>query len=73
VLAPCRTVEEAGQLAARLERILVETGSFVTFGWSVFPREGENALTLYRAADERLYARRLLRQPRPALPAVLPV
>jgi diguanylate cyclase (GGDEF)-like protein len=73
VLAPCRTVEEAGQLAARLERILVETGSFVTFGWSVFPREGENALTLYRAADERLYARRLLRQPRPALPAGLPV
>jgi diguanylate cyclase (GGDEF)-like protein len=73
VLAPCRTVEEAGQLAARLERILVETGCFVTFGWSVFPREGENALTLYRAADERLYARRLLRQPRPALPSVLPV
>ncbi len=66
VLAACRSVEEAGQLAARLERALAETGSFVTFGWSAFPREGENALTLYRAADERLYARRVLRQPRTA-------
>jgi diguanylate cyclase (GGDEF)-like protein len=73
VLAPCRSVEEASQLAARLERILVESGCFVTFGWSVFPREGENALTLYRAADERLYARRLLRQPRTTLPDALNV
>jgi diguanylate cyclase (GGDEF)-like protein len=68
VLAPGRSVEEAGQLAARLERMLVENGSFVTFGWSVYPREGKNALTLYRAADERLYARRLLRQPRNTVP-----
>jgi diguanylate cyclase (GGDEF)-like protein len=66
ILAPCRSVEEAGQLAARLERVLCERGSLVTFGWSAFPREGENALTLYRAADERLYARRVLRQPRTA-------
>ena len=66
VLAPCWSVEEAGQLAARLERVLCEDGSLVTFGWSAFPREGENALTLYRAADERLYARRILRQPRTA-------
>ena len=73
VLSPCRTVEEAGQLAARLERLLVENGCFVTFGWSVYPREGENALTLYRAADERLYARRLLRQPRVTIPETLPV
>lgn len=73
VLSPCRSVEEAGQLAARLERLLVETGCFVTFGWSVYPREGENALTLYRAADERLYARRLLRQPRTTLPQTLSV
>lgn len=64
VLAPCDTVEQAGQLAAWLERILCEGGSLVTFGWSAYPREGENALTLYRAADERLYARRVLRDPR---------
>lgn len=66
VLAPCRSVEEAGQIASQFERLLIESGSFMTFGWSTYPREGENALTLYRAADERLYARRLLRQPRSA-------
>ena len=65
VLTACETVEQAGQLAARLERILCESGALVTFGWSAYPREGENALTLYRAADERLYARRVLRRPRP--------
>lgn len=64
VLTPCDTVEQAGQLAVRLERTLCEAGALVTFGWSAFPREGENALTLYRAADERLYARRVLREPR---------
>ena len=68
VLTPCETVEQAAQLAARLERTLCETGALVTFGWSAFPREGENALTLYRAADERLYARRVLREPRVHVP-----
>ena len=33
----------------------------MTFGWAVFPGDGENALSLYRAADERLYARKLVR------------
>jgi diguanylate cyclase (GGDEF)-like protein len=64
VLTSCESVEHAAQLAVRLERTLCETGVLVTFGWSASPREGENALTLYRAADERLYARRVLRQPR---------
>jgi diguanylate cyclase (GGDEF)-like protein len=64
VLSSCDSVEQAAQLAARLERALCEDGSLVTFGWAAYPREGENALTLYRAADERLYARRVLREPR---------
>lgn len=64
VLTPCDSVEKAAQLASWLERRLCEHGSLVTFGWSAYPREGENALTLYRAADERLYARRILREPR---------
>lgn len=64
VLTPCDSVEDAAQLAAWLERNLCESGSLVTFGWSAYPREGENALTLYRAAHERLYARRVLRDPR---------
>ncbi len=64
VLSSCPSVEQAAQLATQLERNLCESGSLVTFGWSAFPREGENALTLYRAAGERLYARRVLRDPR---------
>ena len=68
VLTACDGLEQAAQLAVRLERTLCETGALVTFGWSAFPREGENALTLYRAADERLYARRVLREPRVHLP-----
>ena len=73
VLTPCETVEQAAQLAARLERILCENGALVTFGWSAYPREGENALTLYRAADERLYARRVLRGPRVHIPDAIGV
>ncbi len=65
VLGECRGVEDAGRLAVRLERLLEESGVKLTFGWSAFPQEGENALSLYRAADERLYARRLLRDRRP--------
>ena len=71
VLTPCESPEQAAQLAARLERSLCESGSLVTLGWSAYPREGENALTLYRAADERLYARRVLRDPRVAVPQLV--
>lgn len=55
----------ADDLADRLERLLEERGAKLTFGWSASPQEGGNALSLYRAADERLYARRLLRDRRP--------
>jgi len=65
VLGDCRSVDDAGRLAARLERLLEERGAKLTFGWSACPHEGKNALSLYRAADERLYARRLLRDRRP--------
>jgi len=71
VLVRCESVEQAAQLASSLERALGKHGSASTFGWSAFPCEGENALTLYRAADERLYARRVLREPRVATPQVL--
>ena len=53
---------------ARLAQHSSRVEALVTFGWSAFPREGENALTLYRAADERLYARRVLREPRVHIP-----
>jgi diguanylate cyclase (GGDEF)-like protein len=54
-------VEEAAAAAARLEAVLEEQRVGITFGWSLYPTEGENALSLYRAADERLYARKLVR------------
>jgi diguanylate cyclase (GGDEF)-like protein len=51
----------ASQLAARLERRLIEDGTKATLGWAAFPQEGDNALALYRAASERLYARKVMR------------
>jgi GGDEF domain-containing protein len=60
VLAPLPRSEDARRLAAHLERTLVGSGVGVTFGWATFPQDGDNALALYRAADERLYARRVI-------------
>jgi diguanylate cyclase (GGDEF)-like protein len=77
VLTEVRSGEDAGRLAARLEAMLASSELAITFGWSNFPREGPNALSLYRAADERLYARKLIRggrrgNERPSLVAVPP-
>jgi diguanylate cyclase (GGDEF)-like protein len=73
VLAALGGTQEAARLAARLEAVLAGTGLSITFGWAVHPQDGLNALSLYRAADERLYARKYIRSPRrrqtPALPA----
>ena len=52
---------DPAKLAGRLERRLGEEGCAITFGWACFPREGDNALSLYRAANERLYVRKLAR------------
>ena len=53
--------DEAAALAAKLEGAMARQESRITFGWAVYPADGENALSLYRAADERLYARKLVR------------
>jgi len=50
---------DARTLAVRTEQELRLSGQSVTFGWASFPQDGENALALYRAADERLYARKM--------------
>jgi diguanylate cyclase (GGDEF)-like protein len=55
------SAEDPARLAGRLERRLGDEGCAITFGWACFPREGENALALYRAANERLYVRKLAR------------
>jgi diguanylate cyclase (GGDEF)-like protein len=64
VLAALGSTQEAARLATRLETVLAGTGLSITFGWAVHPQDGLNALSLYRAADERLYARKYIRSPR---------
>jgi diguanylate cyclase (GGDEF)-like protein len=55
------TSEGAAQLATRLERTLADDRTKATLGWAAFPQEGDTALALYRAASERLYARKVMR------------
>ena len=57
-LAALGSTQEAARLASRLESVLAGAGLGITFGWAVHPQDGLNALSLYRAADERLYARK---------------
>lgn len=65
VLTSLSSGEEAGRLAATLESVLDQEGLDVTFGWAVVPQDGSNALSLCQAADERRYARTLIRAARP--------
>ncbi|MGB2874413.1 MAG: GGDEF domain-containing protein [Gaiellaceae bacterium] len=48
-------------LCSRLTSTLAASGLSMSFGWSVCPRDGESSLLLFRAADERLYAQKLIR------------
>jgi diguanylate cyclase (GGDEF)-like protein len=48
-------------LCGRLTTALHEQGLSMSFGWAVCPRDGDSALLLFRAADERLYAQKLIR------------
>jgi diguanylate cyclase (GGDEF)-like protein len=48
-------------LCSRLTAALAEEGISMSFGWAVCPRDGESSLLLFRAADERLYAQKLIR------------
>ena len=61
VLLAGENTEDASRLASHFERSLEVGGARVTFGWAKFPSEGSTALALYRIADERLYARKILR------------
>ena len=73
LLASVGTLDEAAELSARLEWVLSSQGTKATFGWAIHPQEGENALAIYRAANERLYARKVMRgYLRPAMPHVVP-
>lgn len=64
--------EEAARLAIQLEQALNAEGTPTTFGWAVSPHEGTNALSVYRAADERLYGRKVVRKSASATVVQLP-
>jgi diguanylate cyclase (GGDEF)-like protein len=61
ILVSAQSSDRAAQLAAQLEQVLVNDRMKATIGWGVYPQEGDNALALYRAASERLYARKVMR------------
>ncbi|MBW3593443.1 MAG: GGDEF domain-containing protein [Actinobacteria bacterium] len=63
VLTPVAVPADAGRIASRLEASLNAHDAPIVFGWATHPQDGKDALALYRAADERLYARRLLGTP----------
>lgn len=48
-------------LCSKLTSALAEEGISMSFGWAVCPRDGETSLLLFRAADERLDAQKLIR------------
>jgi diguanylate cyclase (GGDEF)-like protein len=48
-------------LCGRLTTALAHEGLAMSFGWAVHPRDGRDALALFRAADERLHAQKLIR------------
>jgi GGDEF domain-containing protein len=60
VLTDVRTGAEASRLARQVEKTLSGHALPSRLGWAVHPQDGDNALALYRAADERLYARKLV-------------
>ena len=67
VLPATRRSHELARLASRLESDLADGCAGITFGWALHPRDGVDALSLYRAADERLYTRKFVRRPVDAL------
>src|SRR5919204_4270842 len=68
VLTYAASAVDAGKVAAQLQRVLADDGFAVTFGWAAYPQDGSNALSLYRAADERLYARRVIHRQATVIP-----
>lgn len=48
-------------LCGRLGTELAREGLAMSFGWAVHPRDGRDALALFRAASERLQAQKLIR------------
>jgi diguanylate cyclase (GGDEF)-like protein len=64
------SVDAANALCADLRRALSHSGLDLSFGWAGRPDDGESSLELFRKADDRLYAAKLLGRNRRAIVAV---
>jgi diguanylate cyclase (GGDEF)-like protein len=53
-------VADAAQLCARLRKRLAAQDLHMTFGWAVRPEDGAGPVELFRKADDRLYAAKLI-------------
>jgi diguanylate cyclase (GGDEF)-like protein len=71
VLSDAVTPEDATALAKRIEGELEEAGVAVSVGWAIFPIDGATSMSLYRRADERLYASKHVRKARAQVVALL--
>jgi len=56
------SVAEAGGLCARLRAELAAEDIRMTFGWAALPEDGMGPLELFRKADDRLYAAKLIQR-----------
>jgi diguanylate cyclase (GGDEF)-like protein len=61
ILTSLGDTDSARTLCGRLTAALAGAGIGMSFGWAVHPRDGSDPLTLFRAADERLNAQKLIR------------
>jgi diguanylate cyclase (GGDEF)-like protein len=61
VLTGTSSTDGVRAFAGRLTAALASEGIAMSFGWAVHPRDGSDPLALFRAADERLYAQKLIR------------
>ncbi len=56
------SVAEAGAFCARLRAELAAEDIRMTFGWAAFKEDGVSPLELFRKADDRLYAAKLIQR-----------
>lgn len=61
VLTGTSGADDVRALCGRLSNALANEGLTLSFGWAICPRDGDSPLLLFRAADERLYAQKLIR------------
>jgi diguanylate cyclase (GGDEF)-like protein len=54
------SVHDAHALCAELGKTLSRAGVGVSFGWAARPDDGDSSIELFRKADDRLYAAKLL-------------